>query len=282
MDFEAGNNLIGLFDSGVGGLSVWREVIRLLPGSRTIYVADSLHCPYGTRTVSEITDFSRGISRFLIRQGAGLIVVACNTASAAALERLRAEFPVPFVGMEPAVKPAALCTRSGHVGILATEGTLNGDLFRSTSARYANGVTLHVQVGEGLVELVEAGQAESPAAEDLLSRYISPMLAAGVDQIALGCTHYPLLLPVLRRMVPEGVSIIDPAVAVARQAERVLHAMSAGSLPSPAGGLTGGRHRFFSTGAVDVLARLAATIIGEPVPVGRLAWNGLDLEQIER
>jgi len=206
-------------------------------------------------------------------------VVACNTASAAALEALRAEFPIPFVGMEPAVKPAAQRTLSGHVGVLATEGTLNGDLFRNTSARYTHGVTVHVQVGEGLVDLVEAGQAESPAAETLLHRHISPMLDAGVDQIALGCTHYPLLLPLLRRIVPEGVTIIDPATAVACQVERILNSMAVDSVTAREGFV---EHRFFSTGAGAVLARLAASIVGQPVLVEKLAWNGLDLELVER
>jgi glutamate racemase len=284
MDSEVGDRLIGFFDSGVGGLSVWREVITRLPNSRTLYLADSAHCPYGARSTAEITDFSRAIARFLIRMGADLIVVACNTASAAALTALRREFPIPFVGMEPAVKPAAERTRSGHVGVLATAGTLNGGLFRSTSARYTEGVVLHVQEGEGLVELVEAGETESAAAEALLRRYITPMLSAGVDQIALGCTHYPLLLPLLRRMVPDHVTIIDPADAVARQVERVLgkmplvgprHAETDPSAAEP-------QHRFFSTGSGEVLNQLADEIAGQHIFVAPMAWNEKDLELVGR
>jgi len=259
---------IGLFDSGVGGLSVWREVVRRLPHQPTLYLADSAHCPYGPRPPEEVRRFARGIVRFLIEQGAGVIVVACNTASAAALESLRAEFRLPIVGMEPAVKPAAERTRTGHVGVLATAGTVNGDLFRHTTARYAQGVTVHVQVGEGLVERVEAGQADTPETEALLRRYLQPMIEAGVDQIALGCTHYPFLVPTIRRILPEGVSVIDPAAAVARQVERVLRQ----KIPTAArAGVAG--HEFFTTGRPQMLAEMVRALTGREPKVKQVIWQ---------
>jgi glutamate racemase len=266
------DSTIGLFDSGVGGLSVWREVVRRLPHEATLYVADSSHCPYGPRSPQQIRSFARGITHFLIERGAKLVVVACNTASAPALEALRAEFDVPVVGMEPAVKPAAQQTRTGHVGVLATAGTIHGDLFRRTSQRYAAGATVHVQVGEGLVERVEAGQAGTPETEALLRAYLQPMLDAGVDQIALGCTHYPLLLPLIRRIVPEGVTIIDPAAAVARQVERVL------TLEGLAADETSvARHRFFTSGQPQVLAALVGALTGREMGVERVLWENGEL-----
>ena len=182
-----------------------------------------------------------------------MIVVACNTASAAALQSLRAEFEVPFVGMEPALKPAVEATRSGHVGILATAGTIQGVLFQNTSRRYAQGVQVHVQVGEGLVERIEAGYYDDPETEALLCRYLEPMLAAGVDQIALGCTHYPLLLPLIRSIVAGRAQVIDPAQAVARQVERILkqHDLeSANNRPV--------QHLVYSTGLIKPLPELVA------------------------
>jgi glutamate racemase len=281
--------VIGLFDSGVGGLSVWQEVVRRMPHQVTMYVADSAHCPYGPRPPEEVRCFSRGIVRFLIEQGAGVVVVACNTASAAALGSLRAEFDVPIVGMEPAVKPAAERTKTGHVGVLATAGTVNGDLFRNTSAHYANGVTVHVGVAKGLVEQVETGQADTPETESLLRIYLQPMIDAGVDQIALGCTHYPFLLPVIRRIVPQGVSVIDPAAAVARQVERVLLQESmvateacaaAGCYPFPevprvvTSPRLRGASYFFTSGQPEVLAAMVCALTGWEPWVERVAWKG--------
>jgi len=266
------SNAIGLFDSGVGGLSVWREVVRRLPHAATLYVADSAHCPYGPRPPEQIRRFSQGITRFLIERGARLIVVACNTASAAALEALRGEFDVPIVGMEPAVKPAAGQTRTGHVGVLATAGTVNGDLFRNTSARHAAGVMVHVQVGEGLVERVEAGQADTPETEAALRKYLQPMLDAGVDQIALGCTHYPFLLPAIRRIVPAGVAVIDPAAAVARQVEQVM--VRAGIEAAEA---CVANHRFFTSGSPEVLADMVRAMTGRETEVERVIWEDGEL-----
>jgi glutamate racemase len=253
---------IGLFDSGVGGLSVWQEVTRRLPHEATIYFADSAHCPYGPRPAAEIKALAAAITRFLLEQDCKLIVVACNTASAAALDYLRTEFDVPIVGMEPALKPAVKATRTGHVGVLATEGTLNGYLFKNTAQRHADGVEVHVQVGEGLVELVEAGRLNTPAAETLLRRYLEPLLAANVDQIALGCTHYPLLLPLIEQIVAGCAQVIDPAQAVARQVQRVLMAQG---LETDAGCVAS--HQFYTTGQPQPLQKLASLFSRQQVEV---------------
>jgi glutamate racemase len=264
---------IGFFDSGVGGVSVWREVRKRLPGCATLYVADNVHLPYGPRSPEQIRLFSYDITGFLLERGARLVVVACNTASAAALHWLREKFKVPFVGMEPAVKPAAQQTRSGHVGVLATLGTLNGDLFRTTSVRHANTVRLHIQVGEGLVERVEAGQAETPETEQLLRHHLQPMMDAGVDEIVLGCTHYSFLLPVIQRIVPTGVSVIDPAVAVARQVERIATEHGLAHRHCEASD-NDGAARFFATGASDALAALVEAETQRVPHVERLSWKG--------
>jgi glutamate racemase len=215
---------IGLFDSGIGGLSVWREVIRQLPDEATVYVADRAYCPYGNRSIEEIRARSLAMGRFLLEQNCKLLVVACNTASAAALAHLRTQFSLPIVGMEPAIKPAARASQTGSVGLLATAGTIQGSLFQNTSRRYANNIQVHVQVGQGLVEQVEAGHLTGPQTETLLHRYLDPLLAAGADQIVLGCTHYPLLMPLIKEIVGPQAEVIDPARAVAHQVMRLLSA----------------------------------------------------------
>jgi glutamate racemase len=256
---------IGFFDSGLGGLSVWRAVVDRLPNEATVYFADSANCPYGSRPAEEVKTLSANIVRFLLQHHCKLIVVACNTASAAALEWLRAEFDVPLVGMEPAVKPAAERTQTGHVGVLATAGTLQGDLYQNTARHYANGVEVYVQIGEGLVELVEAGQFDTPATEALLRQYLEPMLATQVDQIALGCTHYPLLMPLIERIVNGRANVIDPAQAVARQVERVLNrhnlVTSTGQSDEQV------EHKFYTAGQVEPLQSLTAALSGQEVEV---------------
>ncbi len=215
--------MIGVFDSGVGGLSVWREIAAQLPGESTVYLADQAHIPYGPRPMQEIRAFSEAITRFLLSRGCRIIVVACNTASAAALAHLRAAFPaVPFVGMEPAVKPAAQSTRVGRVGVMATPATFQGELFASVVERFANGVQLVNQVCPGLVEQVEAGRLDSLDTEAMLRQHLAPMMQAGVDAIVLACTHYPFLAPAIRRIVGPDAQVIDPAPAIARQVRRVM------------------------------------------------------------
>lgn len=213
---------IGIFDSGVGGLSVWLEVRKLLPNVSISYLADQQFCPYGTKSDTEIRSRSQLIADFLLSQEkCQLLVVACNTATAAAIKSLRATFPdTPIVGMEPAVKPAALHTQTGHVGLLATAGTLRGRLFQETRDRFASHIELHTQVGDGLVELVEAGKADSQEAKALLTKYLQPMLAAKIDYLVLGCTHYPFLEPALHKILPADITVLNPAEAVARQVVR--------------------------------------------------------------
>jgi glutamate racemase len=213
---------IGVFDSGLGGLSILREIVRQLPHQDILYFADSAHVPYGHRDIGEILLFSMSITSFLIEQGAGIVVVACNTASAAALYDLRARFDLPIVGMEPAVKPAAERTHSQHVGVIATEATFQGELFARLVERFARDTVVHTQACPGLVERVEAGLVDDAETEAMLRRYLGPMLAEGIDSLVLGCTHYPFLRPAIERVVGPAVAVIDPAPAVARQTGRVL------------------------------------------------------------
>ncbi len=221
---------IGIFDSGVGGLSVLRQIRPLLPHKRLLYFADQAHVPYGSRPAAEICYFSEQISRFLMTQGASLVVVACNTATAAALEHLRRTFPnTPFVGMEPAVKPGAAQTKSGKIGVLATAGTFESQRYASLLARFGENIVAFESDCPGLVEQIEAGELDSEKTEQILQEAIRPMLAAGVDTLILGCTHYPFVLPLIKQVAGTTVTIIDPAPAVAKQVVRILRKSGFGS-----------------------------------------------------
>jgi len=245
---------IGVFDSGVGGLTVLREVMRQLPQWDTLYLADSAHCPYGARPPEEIRHLSEDIARYLMGRGACCIVVACNTASAAALGYLRERFPgVPFVGMVPAVKPAAALTRSGVVGVLATPATLSGQLLSDVVEHYAGGVRVLRQACPGLVERIEEGDLEGPATEALVRSYLEPLLGQGADVIALGCTHYPFVAPLIQRLAGPGVRLLDPSEAVARQVGRVLSGRHSSG---------GGRHTFLTTGDPQLLVAAARRLLG--------------------
>ena len=214
---------IGIFDSGSGGLSVYREIVKLLPKERYVYFSDNAHCPYGEKTAEYIQERGRIITEILLGLGADIIVVACNTATAAAIATLRAEYPaVPFIGMEPAVKPAALGTETGVIGVLATAGTLKGSKYLNTRGRFEDDVRIVEHVGEGFVELVENGILDGPEAYATVRASLQPLLDAGADRIVLGCTHYPFLRPVIEAIAGPGVQVIDPAPAVARQTVRVL------------------------------------------------------------
>ncbi len=214
---------IGIYDSGIGGLTVWRAIRDRLPRESIIYLGDGENCPYGSKSCEQILTFADRAMRELIDKGCKLIVVACNTATAAAIEILRERYPeIEIVGMEPAIKPACKLTKSGVVGVLATERSLEGGLFQRTAARYSTGVRVIARFGRGFVELVEGGEESSPEAERVVRAVVDEMLAEGVDQIVLGCTHYPLLIPILQRIAP-NVNIIDPAPAVARRVEELLH-----------------------------------------------------------
>ncbi len=266
---------IALFDSGAGGLSVWREVAALLPNESTIYLADHAHVPYGARPAAEIEALTHAAVAWLLAQGAKLVVIACNTASAAALVSLRQRWPdIAIVGMEPAVKPASERTRSGKVAVMATPGTLQAGRFSSLVERYAGGVEVYTQVCPGLVEHVEAGDLDGPALETALHGYLDPLVAAGVDHLVLGCTHYPFLLPAIRRVVGETMTIIDPAPAVARQAQRLLQA--GGCLAPPRGRPS---HRFYTTGEAETLTRGLARLLhlAQPHPTAQQVRLGSPL-----
>ena len=213
--------MIGIFDSGVGGLSVFREIRKLLPEERYIYYSDNAHCPYGEKSREYIIDRAREITRLLLSEGADIIVVACNTATAAAIATLREEFQIRFIGMEPAVKPAAMSTKTGVVGVLATAGTLKADKYLNTREKWAEGVKIAEHVGQGFVELVEKGCTSGPEAEGVVTESLKPLLDEGADRIVLGCTHYPFLSETISKtaaiIAPErDIKIIDPAPAVAK------------------------------------------------------------------
>lgn len=216
------NNPIGIFDSGLGGLSIWKDIQSLLPNEEFYYLADSRHAPYGDKPPEEILRLSIKNTEFLLERNCKLIVVACNTATTNAIAYLRDNYAVPFIGIEPAIKPAALHTKTGKVGVLATKGTLGSSLFHHTASNHAAGITIIDQIGTGLVPLIEAGEATSEASRALLLKYLTPMLDAGVDQIVLGCTHYPFLMPLLEELLPDHINVLDCGMAVARQTQRVL------------------------------------------------------------
>ena len=214
---------IGIFDSGVGGLSVLREILKVLPGEDYVYFADNANCPYGEKTKEFITERAREISEMLIGKGADIIVVACNTATAAAISTLREEYSVKFIGMEPAIKPAIGMTRSGVVGVLATAGTLKAEKYRHTRDLANGKVTVVEHVGQGFVEMVENGIISGPDAEDTVRASLKPLLDEGADTIVLGCTHYPFLMDTIRKIAGPDVNIIDPAPAIAKHLLEVMN-----------------------------------------------------------
>ncbi|GAA4833530.1 glutamate racemase [Algivirga pacifica] len=210
--------MVGVFDSGLGGLSVWRVLAKEIQHESILYYADSAHCPYGGKTEEEVRALTSTAVDFLLEKGCRLIVIACNTATAAAIHYLREKYPhIPFVGMEPAVKPAAIATKTGTIGVLATRGTFQGGHFKKTKEQYAEGVTVITRAGDGLVELVEQQEIYTPKAHALIHSYIAPMLDARADHIVLGCTHYPFLIPVLESIVGPTVQLVDPAPSVAKR-----------------------------------------------------------------
>jgi glutamate racemase len=238
-----------------------------LPAQPLIYLADQIHAPYGERSLDEIRELSEGITRFLLERGAQVIVIACNTASAAALKWMRARYPdVPFVGMEPAVKPAAERTKTRHVGVLATPATFQGELFASLVDRYGADVQVHTQVCPEFVPLVEAGELDSLRMRQAVREYVGPLVEAGVDELVLGCTHYPFLMPLIAEVVGPGVEIIDPAPAVARQVGRVLAArgwLADGRTP---------RHQFYTTAAPERFDRALRGLLGMADEAQRAVW----------
>lgn len=265
---------IGIFDSGVGGLSVLRHIQQFSPYERLIYFADQRHVPYGSRSLAEIRQFSEEITRFLLTKGVKIIVVACNTATAAALRSLRETFPqVPFVGMEPAVKPAALTTRSGKVGVLATENTFASPRYAQLMSRFAQNVEVIEDPCRGLVALIESGQFDGLETERLLRRVLNPMLNKGIDTLVLGCTHYPFVRPLIEQIVVEEaggmpVTIIDPAPAVARQTRKILADRKISALAVQQGAV-----QLLTSANAHPLAELSAQSLGHRFVVKEVFWR---------
>lgn len=213
---------IGVIDSGIGGLTVWQKLVRVLPHESFVYFGDSGYCPYGSKSPEAITRRVRTIVDFLIEKRCKLIVVACNAITATCIEYLRGHYEIPFVGMEPAIKPALLSTRTRAIGVLATQRTLEGNLFAHTKATYGQGITIIEQVGHGLVECVETLDFDGPATLRRLKDLLQPMIAQNIDFLVLGCTHYPFLAPAMREILGEVVAIVDPASAVARHTAHLM------------------------------------------------------------
>ena len=238
--------MIGVYDSGVGGLSVWKELKALMPQENYLYVADTAHCPYGEKPIDYIIERADRVTSFLISQGAQMVVVACNTATAAAINFLRTKYPIPFIGMEPAVKPAAIISKSGAVGVLATANTFKGRLYRDTVMKYCSKTTVIEVIGKGLVGAVEGGYTPN----ELLEKYIGQIANKGADVVVLGCTHFPFLTDSILKIAPKEMTIINPAPAVAQQARKVANSLN----------LTKGKDIFYSTGETSSLLRIAKTI----------------------
>lgn len=245
------NQSIGIFDSGVGGTSIFKEIHQLLPNESFIYLADSKNAPYGTKSKDEIISLSIKNTELLIDMKCKLIVVACNTATTNAISYLRANYPIPFIGIEPAIKPAALQSKSKSVGILATKGTLSSELFHKTTNLYSQDITVVEQTGTGIVELIENGALHSPELKSLLTTYMQPMIDAQIDYLVLGCTHYPYLIPILKTILPENVTIIDSGRAVAKQTKAVLNMRQLESNTSNSPKII-----FYTNGKTDVLTTL--------------------------
>jgi glutamate racemase len=252
---------IGIFDSGVGGTSIWKEIHSLLPNENTIYLADSKNAPYGPKGKDAIIELSIKNTEYLISKGCKLIVVACNTATTNAIDYLRANYTIPFIGIEPAIKPAALKTKTNAIGILATKGTLSSALFSKTSNLFASHVTVVEQDGEGIVELIENGKLHSDEMRMLLELYLKPMIDKRIDYLVLGCTHYPYLIPILIDLLPNNVKIIDSGEAVARQTKAVLEQHSLLNTDR-----TASEFKFFTNGEPKVLQSL----LGEKTDVSYL------------
>ncbi len=255
---------IGIFDSGVGGTSIWKEITMLLPKEDTIYLADSVNAPYGEKSQEEILKLSIKNTDLLLSKGCKMIVVACNTATTNAINYLRENYQVPFIGIEPAIKPAALKSKTKTIGVLATKGTLSSSLFNSTSEMHASGITIIEQEGTGLVPLVEGGKMQDAQTRRLLEEFVNPMLEQGIDYLVLGCTHYPYLIPLLREILPEHITIIDSGEAVARQTKTVLESQELSKIN---GSKT--KHQFYTNADVSLLKSFLTAVV-EPVQINVL------------
>ncbi|MBT8235149.1 MAG: glutamate racemase [Bacteroidia bacterium] len=243
-------NPIGLFDSGLGGISIWQAIHAMLPRESTLYLADSKHAPYGDKTKSEIISLAEKNTEYLLAENCKLIVVACNTATTQAISHLREKYGVPFIGIEPAIKPAALNTKTKKVGVLATKGTLASSLFHSTTSLHTAGVAIFEQEGTGLVERIESGEMEGPDLEAHLKELVQPMVDQGIDQLVLGCTHYPFLIPCLQRILPQTVKIVDCSPAVAKQTAAILLQKGLENT-----GEEQPQHEFYTNGDLELLSQ---------------------------
>jgi glutamate racemase len=271
-----GHAPIGVFDSGVGGLSVLKEIRLQMPNESVLYFGDQGHVPYGPRRVEEVRAFSEQITRFLLELGAKLIVVACNAASAAALQYLRQTFPATsFVGMEPAVKPAAEVTQSGVVGVLATPATFQGALYASVVERFASGVKILQDTCPGLVGQIENGEMDSDATREILEKALRPMLDLGIDTVVLGCTHYPFVIPMIKQIVGPEVRVIDPAPAVARQAARLLDLAKLREKGNDSGDLL-----FYTSGEAARFSKLLPALLGETGEIHQIVWSGNEIHSV--
>ncbi len=261
---------IGVFDSGFGGLSILKAIHTILPDVNTIFFADQAHVPYGSRSLQEIRALSVAITEFLINVGAQIIVVACNTASAAALKHLRQIFPdYPFVGMEPAVKPAAQITRSGKVGVLATPATFQGDLYNSLVEKYGTGIEIYQDTCSGLVKEIEEGNLNSGSnTETILRNAIMPMIDAGIDTIVLGCTHYPFTIPLIKEITHNNITVIDPSIAVARQTKRMFEQHNLAKQNS-----RNRSRKFITSDDPDSFKTKLPIFISEEYLVNQAVWN---------
>lgn len=276
MKIENNNDPIGLFDSGIGGLSVLRAVRAELPHEDLIYIGDQAHVPYGSRSLKEVRHLSEEITKYLFRQNTKLIVVACNTASAAALRYLREKYPkIPFVGMEPAVKPAAEYTHSGRVGVLATPATFQGELYASVVERFGQGVEIYQDTCPGLVEQIEKGRLKTPKTRRILEHALIPMLTAGIDTVVLGCTHYPFVMPLIQEIVGKDVRVIDPAPAVARQVRRVLEQENVLAVKKSEGNTL-----YLTSGNTARFESLLPKLLGKTKKVKGLRWDTSDVSLI--
>ena len=246
---------IGIFDSGVGGLTVWKELVKSLPNESVIYFADNANCPYGPKSKDEIIKLASTVVDFLISKNCKIIIVACNTATAAAIDYLRANYKIPFIGMEPAVKPAALNSKTKSIAVLATEGTFNGKLYLETSQKYAKDVELNIKVGDKLVHIVENGKIEEPETEEHLRQLVKPLIEKNIDHLVLGCTHYPFLTEKLKLVLPDNVVIVDPAPAVVKQTVRILNQFDLVNTKK-----TKSIYEFYSTGDSKILKELLKEI----------------------
>jgi len=258
---------VGVFDSGVGGLSVLSRIRRHLPAEHLLYVADSAYMPYGCKTPADVKRRCLLVSEFLLKQNIKAIVIACNTATSVAVQTLRDELDIPVIGMEPPVKPAVYSSKAGVVGVLATSGTLNSDKFNRLKSRFAVQVELIVQPCPGLVELIEKGDLQTDQIRSLLFSYLQPLLDQGVDTLVLGCTHYPLVLPLIRQIAGDGISIVDTGDAIAMELKRQLHTYHLLSENHQ-----GGSVQFWSTGDIAVVQPVMSRLWNE-----RLSLNSLDL-----